>query len=84
MPGRYDDFWEMREGGPYDDGEEVFKCKHCGAVTHPPAGWNGEPDLTQCTPECQSHHGDWRPGEVSETYRKRFDAIFPDAPGAGM
>jgi len=34
--GKYDRYWEMTEGGPYDqEGEknEIFKCKDCGAET---------------------------------------------------
>jgi len=84
MPGKFDRFWEMREGGPYDSGEEVFKCKDCGAITYPQDGWNGEPDPHQCTAKCQANHGDWRPGGVSRPYRQNFDTIFPNAPGAGM
>ncbi len=84
MPGKFERYWPMKEGGPYDEGEECFKCKDCGGVSFHDEGWNGEPDSHQCTEKCKSNHGDWLPGSVSDLYRKNLDNIFPDAPGAGM
>ncbi len=78
-------FWEMRGGeGPYDEGREMFKCTGCGAETYPEEGWNGEPDRHRCAPGCRHGGSDWRPGGVSPAYRRNFDAIFPQAPGAGL
>ena len=74
--GKYDHFWEMREGGPYDDGREVYKCTDCGAVTQPDAGWNGAPDPSLCREGCKSRRTDWRPGGVSDAYRHNYDRIF--------
>jgi len=84
MPGKFDRYWEMKEGGPYDDGQEVFKCKDCGAVSAHEKGWDGEPDPHQCSAKCQDNQGDWQPGSVSNAYRRSFDMIFPDAPGVGV
>jgi len=82
--GKFDKYWEMKEGGPYDQGEEVFKCTDCGAVTFPDKGFNGEPDTRQCTEKCQAGSGDWKPGNVTNNYRRNLDKVFPDAPGAGL
>jgi len=83
--GRYD-HWEMREGGPYDAPEaqnEIFKCPHCGGETFDPdRGWNGEPDPANCRPDCPCR-SDWSPGRATREYKRHFDRIFPDAPGAG-
>ena len=84
MAGKFDKYWEMTEGGPYDEGEEVFKCKDCGAVTFPDEGWNGEPDPQHCSDKCKGSQGDWKPGSVSKKYRENYDGTFPNAPGAGM
>jgi hypothetical protein len=84
MPGKFEKYWPMTEGGPHDKGEEVFKCKDCGAVSYPDEGWDGEPDTHECSKKCQDNHGDWNPGHVSDPYRNNYEKIFPDAPGAGM
>ena len=77
----YDGFWEMKEGGPYDEGNEIFKCKHCGAETFHEDGFNGEPDPHQCHGECRTRGTDWAPGRVSDPYRQNYDRIFPNAGG---
>jgi len=82
--GKFDKYWEMKEGGPYDQGEEVFKCTDCGGVTFPEKGFNGEPDTSQCTEKCQANSGAWKPGAVSDKYRRKLDEVFPNAPGAGL
>jgi hypothetical protein len=81
---RSDRFWEMREGGPYDavGGREVFKCIGCGAVSRPKKGWNGEPGHV-CAPGCPCAGGDLNV-VASAGFRKNFDRIFPNAPGAGI
>jgi len=83
---KYDRYWEMTEGGPYDkgQGEQVFKCTECGAVTFPDEGWNGAPDTCRCSGKCQESLGSWSPGVTGSRYRENFDEIFPDAPGAGI
>jgi len=85
--GKKDQFWEMREGGPYAEAEgnarEIFKCTGCGAETYPEAGWNGEPDRHHCHPGCPCRTSDWKIGS-SRKYRANFDRIFPNAPGAGL
>lgn len=82
--GFYDRYWEMKKGGPYEADAEIFKCKDCGAETYPSHGWNGEPDPGCCRHGCQSRESDWKLGRVSEQYRKNFDRVFPNAPGAGL
>lgn len=83
MPGKFERYWEMTEGGPYDAGEhEIFKCKDCGAESEAGTNFNGEPDPSRCKAHCRSRAEDWRPGAVSNVYRRNFDRIFPDAPGA--
>ena len=84
--GKKDQFWEMRTGGPYDktDAAEIFKCTGCGAETAPAQGWNGEPDRHKCAPGCPCQAGDWKAGGVSSAFRRNFDTIFPNAPGAGL
>ena len=83
--GKYDRYWEMTEGGPYDqEGEknEIFKCKDCGAETFPDEGHNGEPDPRGSHAGCKSRSEDWAPGRVSRPYKANFDRIFPNALGA--
>jgi hypothetical protein len=80
----YDRYWEMKEGGPYDAGNEIFKCKDCGAETFPTEGHDGEPDPGHCREGCSSRDEDWAPGRVSRVYKRNFDGIFPDALGAGV
>ena len=80
----YGRFWEMKEGGPYDGGDEVFKCKDCGAVSYPEDGHNGEPAPGHCRKSCTSKDTDWAPGRVPSAYKRNFDRIFPDAPGVGV
>lgn len=82
--GKYERYWEMTEGGPYDGGEQVFKCKDCGAVSYPDEGWNGEPDPHRCHPGCRCHETDWSHGRGSRAYKRNFDRIFPNSPGAGI
>jgi len=75
--GKYERYWEMTSGGPYDAGEnEIFKCKDCGAETHPENGWNGEPNPRNCHGACKSRATDWSPGKVSLAYRRNYDRIF--------
>lgn len=85
---KYGGYWEMRKGGPDDakkgGGREIFKCTCCGAETEPEKGWDGEPDAGRCASWCRNKDGDWRPGRVSDAYRRNFDRIFPGAPGAGI
>lgn len=78
----YDRYWEMKEGGPYDSGEEVFKCADCGAITHHDDGWNGEPDPSRCRDNCKGHSVSL--GGGSKKYKENFDNIFPGAPGGGV
>lgn len=84
VKGKQERFWPMREGGPYDEGQQIFKCTGCGAETHPEQGWNGEPDRHLCHPGCPCRGSDWKTGGVSGAYRRNFDRIFPNAPGAGL
>ena len=74
--GKYGRFWEMKQGGPHaKKHKEIFKCTDCGAETHHPDGFNGEPDVSHCAKHCGSRT-DWRPGCVSGAYRDNFDKIF--------
>ena len=82
--GKFDRYWEMTEGGPYDEGEEMFKCTDCGAETFPDEGWNGEPDLENCKKTCKSKGEDWNPGRVSRRYKANIARIFPNSPGANL
>lgn len=82
--GKYDKFWEMREGGPYEEGEQAFKCTRCGAVSYHPEGWDGEPNCDACSPQCRDGIGDWAPGKINDRYRQNFTRIFPDSPGADL
>ncbi len=75
--GKYGRYWEMRRGGPHAKRHrEIFKCSDCGAETVCENGWNGAPDPSNCKPWCRSRSEDWRPGHVTEAYRKNYDAIF--------
>jgi len=82
MSGKFDRYWELTEGGPYEPGEEMFKCSDCGAETFPEDGWNGEPEPGLCKRGCKSHDTDWAPGNNSRAFKKNFDRIFPGAPGS--
>jgi hypothetical protein len=77
-------FWPMREGGPYGPESQIFKCTGCGAETAPEAGWNGEPSRHNCRPGCPCQAGDWKIGAAGGDFRRNFDRIFPNAPGAGL
>ena len=79
----YRDIWEMRQGGPHEKTREMFKCTHCGGETHPHEGWNGEPSVHNCSPDCPCR-SDWSPGRVSNSYRDNFERTFPGAPGTGI
>lgn len=70
----YNRYWEMKEGGPYDDGEEVFKCTDCGSVTYHDDGWNGEPDPSRCRDGCGGHS--LTVGAGSKRYFDNYDNIF--------
>jgi len=82
--GKFDRFWEMKEGGPYDSGEEVFKCTGCGAVTAPRDGFDGEPDPHLCTDKCRGSHAESNSARISRRYKDNFKRIFPDSPGADL
>lgn len=84
MANFYDRYWEMRQGGPYDEGDEIFKCIDCGGETEPAQGHSGAPDPTNCLSHCSSKSEGWRPGKNGPLYKKNFDSIFPDAPGSGI
>jgi hypothetical protein len=73
--GHFDRYWEMSEGGPYDEPSQIFKCKDCGAETCTEKGWNGEPDAHQCSAACPSRASDWRPGRVSDLFRRNLDRV---------
>jgi hypothetical protein len=82
-------FWPMLSGGPYSkqegDAVEIFKCVDCGAETVSEKGHSGSPDRHRCHPGCQCNQGDWRPGSGNQSlYKRNFDRIFPNAPGAGL
>ena len=60
----YGKYWEMREqgAGVSKDGKKivtkekkVFRCMCCGSTTGCKGDYNGEPDISKCTPECQAH-----------------------------
>lgn len=80
--GKYDGYWEMNVGGPYDSPEEiqpVFKCTGCGAETDTDTGHNGEPIPGRCRKGCHNHERvatDWRPGAVSRAYADNYARIF--------
>lgn len=78
MAGHFDRYWEMHEGGPYDTPEEtnkIFKCKDCGAETFHAKGFDGEPDTGKCHAGCPSRASDWRPGRVSNAYRRQIGQV---------
>lgn len=79
--GHFDRYWELREGGPYDDegeSEEIFKCTDCGAQTHHPDGYNGEPNTDACHAGCASRASDWRPGRVSPAFVRNIGRVAFD------
>lgn len=82
--GRFDKYWELTEGGPYDEGREIFKCTECGAETVPVEGWDGEPDPGMCQHGCGVRETDWLPGRANRKYKRNFERIFPGSPGAGL
>lgn len=85
MGGKYANYWEMTEGGPYDKGKhKIFKCTGCGAESEAGKDWNGEPDPNRCAKHCRSRETDWSPGNVSGNYKRNFEKIFPESPGAGI
>lgn len=87
VKGKKDRYFELREGGPYDkpgESAEMFKCTDCGAETHPKEGWNGAPNPHKCHPGCRANHGDWKIGGASRLFKRNFDRVFPNAPGAGL
>ena len=76
--GKYDGYWEMREGGPHQKGKQVFKCTDCNATTAPSNGHSGAPDTHNCTDGCRNRakaETDWRP-KVSPAYRDNYSRIF--------
>jgi hypothetical protein len=90
VKGKKERYWPMRSGGPYDDkpgqnvSHEIFKCTGCGSETAPEEGWNGAPDKHRCSPACACHTDLSIAQGDNSSYRKNFDRIFPDAPGAGL
>jgi len=83
--GRFGRYWEMKEFcGKGRPGTEVFKCTDCGGVTRHSDGFNGEPDVHRCGPNCRSHATDWKPGNRDRGYGPNFDRTFPNSPGAGI
>ena len=62
--GRHSRYMELRQGGPYGPENspeaEIFKCKTCGAETAPGKGFDGEPNVHQCSHDCRMDHGDWK------------------------
>lgn len=77
--GKFDGYWEMREGGPYDTGDEVFKCTDCGEVSSLVGGWDGRPDPACCRHGCKNRDlaaSDWTPGKVSAKFRDNYARIF--------
>ena len=87
VKGKKNRFFELRKGGPYDSpGEsvEIYKCTDCGAETQPDEGWNGAPNPHHCRPGCRENHGDGKIRGASRVFKRNFDAIFPNAPGAGL
>lgn len=90
MAGHFERYWEMREGGPYadqkgqDPSNKIFKCKDCGAETHPRKGWNGEPDPHLCSKNCPSRASDWKPGRVSNAFRKGMESMLFHAEKTGV
>jgi len=84
MTGFYNRYWEMRQGGPHDKGDDIFKCTDCGGETHPVMGHNGEPNPGNCFKHCKSRETQKRPVSVKQFFNQEHDRIFPNAPGAGM
>lgn len=86
VKGKQDRWWPMKEGGPYDKETalEVYKCVDCGAVSRPDEGWNGSPNAHVHGPNCACAGSDWKIGGVTRIFRREFDRIFPNAPGAGL
>ena len=88
--GFYERYWEMQEGGPYagqddqDPANKIFKCKDCGAETHAHEGWDGEPEAELCSAECPSRASDWRPGKVSNAFRRNIGAVRFDPEVTGL
>lgn len=82
VKGKYDDYWEMKVGGPYDapeEQEQVFKCTGCGAETATEKDFNGEPQPHKCKKGCPVHEkasSDWRPGSVSRKYAANYAMVF--------
>lgn len=82
--GRFDQYWEMRKGGPYDKNPaEIFKCTKCNAETEPERGFNGDPSTHRCHHDCRMEHSDLR-SVANDNYRKGYERMFPNAPGAGI
>lgn len=83
----YDGYWEMNEGGPYDNSEsanDIFKCTDCGAETHPAAGFNGAPNPALCKRGCKNREFQGKSRSGNPRYRQNFDLIFPEAKSAGF
>ena len=79
MGGKFGQYWEMTEGGPYTDDpfskpREMFKCTGCGAETHSEKGYNGEPNRHICGPDCKMEHSDLRIGP-SEAFMRGYAGI---------
>ena len=78
MPGFYERYHEMQEGGPYDTEDtsnKIFKCTDCGAETFARDGWDGEPEPGHCHAHCKSRATDWKPGRVSSLYKHNIDGV---------
>lgn len=88
MKGRFGGYWPMQQGGPQDkdtdSAEQIFKCTDCGAETHPADGWNGAPNPGHCKSGCKNKETDRHVGRFGPNYKKNFDQIFPNSPGAGV
>ena len=75
--GKYDQFIELRSGGPYGEAEyedEIFKCAKCDAETYPEKGFDGEPDRHVCTHDCRMDHSDVLVGN-SARYVRNYDRV---------
>lgn len=77
-------FWEMREKCATTDanhkivqGErKVFRCANCGGVTKCDGDYGGEPDLHNCTAECQAATKALRASLcVTDRYRERYSEV---------
>lgn len=85
MAGKFGRYWPMTEGGPYDKGQhKIYKCVDCGAECEAGEDWSGEPNPHCCAKHCKSRDESWSPGNSSNKYRRNFDGIFPNSPGAGI